>query len=143
MRKGAKKSPLTKEQLQRQMENERKGKIIVNQFFPALIDATISIDEAKMFLSAATSLIMEEVMQAMRERKFSEIRKRLVKKLCPDDERVIQVEKLLTIFDDETLFVSREIIEGMKAAIEQMIIGELQTRKLDTLKPDWKKYLTA
>lgn len=141
MKKGTKKSPVTKEQLIRDQELRRKRAIIVDKFFPALVEATISIDEAKMLLQAATSLIMEEVMQTMRERKFREIKGRLVKKLCSNDERLLQIEKLLDIFDNETLFVSRELIEGMKAAIEQMTLDEMMNRKLDTLKPDWNRML--
>lgn len=141
MKKGTKKSPVTKDQLIRDQELRRKRAIIVDKFFPALVEATISIDEAKMLLQAATSLIMEEVMQTMRERKFKEIKGRLVKKLCSNDERLLQIEKLLDIFDNETLFVSRELIEGMKAAIEQMTLDEMMNRKLDTLKPDWNRML--
>lgn len=146
MKRGSKKSPIqntprTKEQIERDMEVARKRKIVVEQFYPALLEATISIDEAKMLNQSIAALLMEEVLHTMRERKFDEIYNRLVKKLCPNDDRLLQIEKLLNTVRNENLFVAREIIEGMNRAIEQMIYDELKSRKLDTLKADWERYL--
>ena len=64
---------LTAEELGKKMEIARKRSIIVDKFYPALCTATISVDEAKMFIQAASSLIMEEVLQTMKERLAAEL----------------------------------------------------------------------
>lgn len=139
--KGTKKSPISKEQLEREMKLAQSRKLIKEQFYPALQEATISVDEATQLLNAAISLIMEEAMETLRTRRMSEIRDRIVNKLCPNDERLLQIEKLMEIFDMQTLFEARGHLESMKAVISQMQIDEMRNRKLDTFTPDWGRYL--
>ncbi len=133
--------PRTADQIQRDNEIARKRKIVTEKFYPALVEATVSIDEAKMLLQAATSLIMEEVLSTMKERKMDEIYDRLIKKLCPDGLRQLQIENWIGTVRGENLYVARELIEGASRAIAQMLHDEEQNRKMDTLKPDWNKYL--
>lgn len=142
MRRGSKKSPVTKEQLEQQQRNNEKREFIKNKLFPALVSATISVDEATFLLQALVALIMEEAMETLRSKKMDEIKGRIVKKLCPNDERLLQIEHLVGLFDDLTLFDARGHVEGIKAVIEQMKIDEMQSRKLDTLKVNWERYLT-
>ncbi len=146
MKKGSKKSPIqhtpkTKEELEREMKLEAGRKLIIERFFPALKEATVSVDEATMLLGAACSLIMEEAMEALKTTKMDAVRNRIVKKLCPNDERLIQIENLIKIFDNQSLFEARGHFESMKACIEQMKMDEMRSRKLDTLKEDWDRYL--
>lgn len=136
-----KKSPLTKEEVKRDFKRAQDRKLIKEQFYPALVEATVSVDEAQMLLQAAVSLIMEEAMEKLRTTLVADIRNRLVKKLAPNDERLLQIEKLIDIFHDHTLFEARGHFESMKAVIEQMKMDEMQKRKLDTLIPDWERYL--
>lgn len=133
--------PRTKEQIVRDVEVARKRKIVTEKFYPALVEATISIDEAKMLLQAATSLIMEEVLGTMKERKMDEIYDRLIKKLCPDGVRQLAIENWIGTVRGENLYVARELIEGASRAISQMLHDEEQNRKMDTLTPDWNKML--
>jgi len=133
--------PRTKEQIARDMEVARKRKIVVEKFYPALGQATISVDEAKMLIQAISSSIMEEVLATMRERKLDAIYGRLVKRLAPDGARQLQIEALLNTIRDENLFVAREIVEGMQRAIAQMLHDEEKGRKLESLKPDWNRML--
>lgn len=132
---------LTEEQIARNMEIARKRNIIVEKFYPALCEATVSVDEAKMLTQAAASLIMEEVLQTMKERTFDEIYARLVKKLTSEGERVLEIEALFDTLKGENLFVAREIIEGMTRAIDQMTMDEMRERPLNSLKADWPKML--
>lgn len=134
-------SPRTKEEIQRDTERSRKRKIVVEKFYPALIKATISIDEAKMLLQSIASLTMEEVLKTMQHIKFDSIYDRVLKKLTPDDVRLLPVEQLLGTIRNENLFVAREIVEGMQRAIGQMQHDEDKERTLATLKPDWDKML--
>lgn len=122
-------------------EVARKRTIIVDQFYPALIEATVSVDEAKALISALGSLVMEDTLRTMRERRFVDIKEILIEQLCKDGERKEGITKLLETLKDENLFTAREIIEGMTKAIEAMVTEELRGRKLDTLKTNWEGYL--
>lgn len=134
--------PKTKEQIAREMEVKRKRAIVVNKYWPALTKATISVDEARMLVSVTSSFIMEAVMESMKTRKFSEIKEQVFKKLCPDGERKEEIAALLDVFDQESLLVSREIIEGAKAVIDQILIDESRKRTLESFLPvDWGRML--
>ncbi len=133
--------PRTPEQIKRDSEIARKRKIIVDKFYPALVAATESIDEAKMLLQGIASLTMESVLHTMQERKFDDIYDKLVSRLAPDDVRLLQIEQLLGTLRHENLFVAREIVEGMQRVITQMLHDEDKERKLSDLKPDWNKML--
>lgn len=137
----------SKEELIKEQENRtevaRKKDIIVNKFYPALVNATVSVDESKALINAMSTLLMEEVLKTMRERKFIEIMDIIAVKLCPDDKRVIEITELLSTLENENLFVAREIIEGMTRAIEAMITEEMRERNLDSLTPNWDKYLNG
>src|SRR4051812_15490921 len=132
----------TKEQIAREIEVARKGKIVVNTFYPALVAATISVDEAKMLLQGIASLMMEEVMKTMKERTFGEITPELLKVLTKDGERVGEITELLASLEKENLFVAREIIEGMNNAIAQMVQDDLTKKKLSDFDPDWDRMLS-
>lgn len=140
-----KRIPQTKEEIlagmRRTKEIARKKDIIVNRFYPALKKATISVDESKALINAMSQLLMGEVMKTMKERKFVDVAPELFKILCTDGERKEEIQALLDTLTDETLFTARELIEGMTGAIETMIREEMQARTLDTMKPDWDKYL--
>lgn len=136
-----KKSPLTKEQIEQDFKRAQTRKLIKERFYPALADATVSVDEAQMLLQAAASLIMEEAMETLRSKEMKEIKTRIVRKLCPNDERVIAVENLISIFDDISLFDARGHFESMRAVLQQMVTDEMTKRKLDTMTPDWDRYL--
>lgn len=135
----------TKEQLVKEAENKkevsRKRTLIVDSFYPALVKATISIDEAKALIQAMGSLVMERVLDTMRERKFSDISEQLLKSLTTDGERLEEIKALLATLEGENLFVSREIIEGMIRAIDAMITEEMRDRNLGTLKTNWEGHL--
>ncbi len=129
------------EGMKRKKEIDRKRILITDAFYPALINATISVDEAKALISAMGSLLMSEVLKTMKERQFSEISESLLKVLCTDGEREPEVRALLDTLKGENLFVARELIEGMTRAIEAMVAEEMHGRKLDTLKTNWQQYL--
>jgi len=134
-------APRSKEEIAREMKLKADRQLIKEEFFPALKEATISIDEASQLLSATVAVIMEEAMAVLKEKTIKQIKGKLVKKLCPDDERLLQIEKLISIFDGKTLFDARGHFEAMKAVISQMMNDEMRNRKLDSLKEDWGRYL--
>lgn len=125
----------------RAREVERKRDIIVNKFYPALVAATISVDEAKALIQAMGTCLMEQVLKTMKERQFSEIAPQLLSILCSDGERKDEVTTVLESLSTENLFTAREIIEGMTGAIERMILTDMQNRTLSTLSPNWELFL--
>ncbi len=135
----------TREDLIKEMQNKkevaRKRTIIVDNFYPALVSATVSVDEAKMLVSAMGSLMMEQVLETMKERKFSDIKSALHAKLCEGGERAEEVTALLNTLENENLYVAREIMEGVTRTIDQMILDEMRGRNLGTLKTKWEQYL--
>ncbi len=142
MKKGAKKSPVTKEELFRQQENKYKKDFIREKFYPALVGATKSVDEAGHLLQAMTSLVMEEAMETLRSKKMNEVRERIIKKLCPDNERLVEIRNVVSLFDKQTLFDARSVFEGVKSMLEQMKIDEMSSRSLSTMKVDWERYFS-
>lgn len=129
---------LTKEQIAAQMKVNSQQDLIEKVVFPATIAATTSIDEAKMLLKAISTLIMEQSMNVLRETKMGDIREELVKKLTTEG-RVEEVDALLKGLDDQTLFDSRMLVEGLNSAIEQMVMDEMRGRTLRSLEVDWKR----
>jgi len=127
--------------MKRKQEISRKRAVIVDKIYPALVEATISIDEAKMFIQAFSSVIMEQVLGWMKERQFAEILPAVLERLSPDGERREALARLLATVENENIFVAKELVEGVTRAIDQMIHDELKGRKLDTLKPEWDRYL--
>lgn len=124
-----------------QQEVARKRSLIIEHFYPALVEATISVDESKALISAMSNLLMESVLNTMKERQFVEVNTTLHKTLCSDGERSDEIKKLLDTLNGENLYVAREIIEGTTRMIEQAMTDEMRERNLSTLKTDWDRYL--
>lgn len=118
------------------MEEARKSRAFVkDKFFPALIKNDESIDDTKFFLSSMSNLIMTEFLTWMREKKFSELH--LEEKLDPASPQYENYKAIVELFKDETIFNTKEIIDGMKGEIQMIADKELKSRKLDTLKTEF------
>ncbi len=141
-KKGSKRSPISKDALWKEQENKERRQFIIEQFFPALKDATISVDEAGFLLQGIVSLIMEEAMETLKSTRMRDIRSRIVKKLCPNDERLLSIGLLVELFDSQTLFEARGNFEGMRAILEQVKLDEMRAKKLGDIKMEWERYLT-
>ena len=131
----------SKEQIAKELDVSRQKILVKEKLYPALVGATTSVDESKMLIQAITSLLMEEGMKVLREKKVSEIRASFVEKLCSEG-RSDEVDALLAVLDDETLFTARVLLEGMKQVVEQMIIDEMQSRTLNSFEPNWERMLS-
>jgi len=129
----------TKEELIKEMRSsakfQEKMKFTKEQFFPALIKASKNIEDAKMFLSSISSVLMEKFLQSMREKKMSELE--LVKGLDEKGENYAEIKAMLELFDDMTVFDAKDTIEGMKGEIQLFIDKEMEGRTLDTLQTKW------
>lgn len=133
------KKPRTKADLiaenKRIKEVNRKREFVKNEFYPALIKSSDSVEDAKMFLSSLANMIMESFLAEMKEKKLAEYQ--LHKKLDPKSPKYKEIKALLELFKDESVFVSRELVEGMKNEVQMMIDLEMKERKLDTLKTNF------
>ncbi len=129
----------TKEEIATQMKREQKAKrlrsFIKEKFYPALIEASTSIDDAKFLLGSFSNMLMENFLAQMKEIKFVELN--LPAKLDKKSKQFPQYAKLLSLFDDQNVFEARELIEGMKNEVNMFVDNEMKERKLDTLKTNF------
>lgn len=131
--------PKTKEQILQGMKNVQEAKrlrvFVKDKFYPALLTASTSIEDAKYLLQSFSNMLMEQFLSKMKETKFVELK--LEDKLDPTSPQYEEYKNIIAIFKDEDVFSSRELIEGMKGEIESLIMNEMKGRKLDTLKTNW------
>lgn len=129
----------TKEELLLDLKkNEKfmaKMKFTKEKFFPALIEATDSVEDATIFLGSINTILMEEFLGFMKEKKFSDLN--LVNKLDQKDENYEKYKALLSLFDEMNVFEAKDLIEGMKNEINLFIQEEMKNRKLDSLPTRW------
>ena len=104
-------------------------------FMPALIKASVSVDDAKTFLSSISTVIMQKFLEEMKKKKFSELN--LTDGLDPNSPKYEEVKALLDLFKDESIFDARTSIEGMVNEINVFIDDELKGRTLESLKMEW------
>lgn len=122
-------------QLKAQTERAARLKFIKEQFWPALGEACGSIEEAQMFLNGFNSVLMNEFLGLMKDKKFSEFD--MIAKLGKEDERYEKQVKLLELFSDMNVFEAKGHIEGMKNEIDIFLQDERRKRPLATLHPTW------
>lgn len=104
-------------------------------FYPALIGASKSIDDAMMFLGSITTVMMEVFLGMMKEKRFGEMN--LQSKLDSKDEKYEQLCDMLKLFDDFTIFDARSQFEYMKSEIQMFVNDENKERSLSELKTKW------
>ena len=121
--------------MKRVQEAKRLRAFAKNQLYPALINASTSVDDAKFLLGSFSNMIMEQFLSKMKETKFIELK--LHEKLDKTAPNYKQYIDLLALFADETIFTSRELVEGMKNEVQMFIDNEMKDRKLDTLKTNF------
>ncbi len=110
-------------------------KFVRDQFFPALCDSTNSINDADIFLQTFNTMLMENFLQIMKEKKFGELD--LASQLDPTSPKYEQIKKMVHLFDDMTVRESQDVIEGMKNELRDLYRRETMTRPLESLKTNW------
>ncbi len=113
----------------------KKLKFTKEEFYPQLIKASKSVDDASTFLASISTVMMQKFLEMMKEKKFSDLK--LSESLDPKDTKHAELVELLDLFKDDSVFDARDKIEGMKREIDQFINDEMQTRQLSDLKPKW------
>lgn len=127
--------------IKRKEEIARKRAIVVDQVYPALKGATVSVAEAQMLVQAISTSVMEQVLGWMKDKQFAQLIPSLLERLCPDGVRRNEVMALLTTVENENVFVAKEILGGMENALNQIVNDDLKNRKLEDLPVDWNKML--
>lgn len=121
--------------MQRTQEVKRMRSFVKEKLYPSLLLASTSIDDAKYLLGSLSNMMMEQFLAKMKEIKFSELK--LHEKLDINAKGYHEYINLLTLFADENVYNSRELVEGMKNEITMNIDTEMKERKLDTLKTNF------
>ncbi len=121
--------------MKRVQEAKRLRAFVKDQFYPALLKASTSIDDAKFLLSSFSNMVMEQFLSQMKEKKFIDLQ--LHNKLDPKAPNFKDYQDMLALFGNENVYDARELIEGMKMELDALVTAELKDRKLDTLKTNW------
>jgi len=112
-----------------------KMKFTKEKLWPALGGATTSIDDALQNLSIINSVIMEKFLSLMKDKKMSEID--IFTNLDPKDPQYEGLSTMLHLFDDMTIFDTRDFLEGVRNEINLFLSEENKNRKLSDLRPQW------
>ena len=128
--------PKTKEQLLTELKKSKKWqtkmKFVKEKFYPAVLDIDSSISDTKMFVSSVNQMMMEKFLGFMREKKFSELNMKDI--LDKKDEKYEKYVALLDLFNEQTIFDVKDMIEGLSGEIQTFVEDELKERKISTLK---------
>ncbi len=129
----------TKEQILQDMKSnadfQKKIKFTREQFYPALLKANPSIEEASMWLGGFNTAIMNSLLDTMKTTKMKDLNLSL--KLDAMSDQFIQFRDIITLFDDMTVFEAKDNIEGLKGEIALWQQDEARARKLSELKTTW------
>ncbi len=121
--------------LRKNQEFVKKMAFVKEKFWPALIAATTSIDDAVILLSGFNNIIMQEFLGLMKQKTVFDLD--LISKLDPKADKVEENKALLSLFLEYSVFEAKEIIEGMRSEINLFLLEEQKARTLDTLKTKW------
>lgn len=113
----------------------RKMKFAREEFYPALCKASSSIDDAQMFLSSFNTMVMQEFLELMKQKKLADLM--LEDKLDKNAPQYNEIIQLVHLFDDMSVFDVKDQVEGMRNEISLFITEENKGRKLEDLKTTW------
>jgi len=123
------------DQIKADVKFKGKMKFVKEKFYPALCEATTSIDDASILLSGFNNVIMQEFLGMMKEKTVDNLN--LVSKLDPASEKIEANKKLLALFDGMSVFDAKDYIEGMKSELALFQQEEMKSRPLSSLKVKW------
>lgn len=123
------------EQTRKNAEFKDKMDFVKNKFYPALCNATTSINDALQNLTIINSVIMEKFLARMKEVTVKEID--IYTNLSADDPQYEGLKAMLGLFDEMNVFDAKQYLEGMKDEINTFLSDEQKERKLEELKTKW------
>ncbi len=105
------------------------------ELWPALCEASESIEDAGILLTGFNNQIMESFLELMKERTIADLE--LETKLDTKSLKYAENMKLLNLFQDHTVFDAKMQLEGIKGEIETFKHDEMSERPLSSLKTKW------
>ena len=106
-----------------------------NSVYPRLIDATTSIEDALEQLYMINSVIMQGFLELMKEKLTKELK--IVDKLSQTDPKYLAMKTFLELFDEKSVFETKEVLEGLRNEINLFVSEENKKRSLADLKITW------
>jgi hypothetical protein len=129
----------TREQLMIELKNneEFKKKMAFTKevFYPALTQATTSIDDALSNLSIINTILMEKFLGFMKETKFKDLK--IEDNISDEDPKAEDLKAMLALFSDMSAFDAKDLLEGMRNEINLFLQEENKIRTLSELQPKW------
>ncbi len=129
----------SKEQILHEMKSnadfQKKIKFTREQFYPALLKADPSIEDAVMWLGGFNTAIMNALLETMKTTKMKDLN--LTLKLDAMSDQFLPFSELVQLFDEQTVFEAKDNIEGLKGEIALWQQDESRERKLADLKTKW------
>lgn len=129
----------SKEQLMAELKGnvkfQEKMRFTKEKFYPALIKATTSVDDALQNLSIINTVMMDKFLGFMKEKKFRDID--IYSNLDPKDPQYENLKEMLNLFDDMSVFDAKDLLEGMRNEINLFLNEENKVRQLSDVKPRW------
>lgn len=108
-------------------------------FYPAIIKANPTVEEAGTWLSGFNSALMQAFLERMKEVKMSELKLGL--KLNTMDDRFVEFGNIVSLFDDMTVFEAKDHIEGMRGEVDIWKRDEDHARPFSELQVKWSDEL--
>lgn len=113
----------------------KKMKFVKETFYPSVIKASASIDDALQLLHIVNTVIMEKFLARMKTVTMRDLD--VYTNLMKSDPKYEDIKAMLGLFDEMSAFEAKEYIEGLKAEISLFINEEQKVRSLSTLPTKW------
>ncbi len=114
---------------------QKKMQFTKEKFYPALTEATTSIDDALQNLSIINTILMEKFLGKMKDVKFKELD--IQGNISDADPKAYALREMLSLFDDMTAFDAKDLMEGMRNEINLFLTEENKSRTLADLRRRW------
>lgn len=121
--------------LKKNQDFQRKLKFTREIFYPALLKANPTVEEASTWLSGFNSALMQGFLARMKEVKMSDLKLGL--QLVATDDRFLDFQNIVSIFDDMSVYEAKDHIEGLRGEIELWKGDEDKQRPLSSLVTKW------
>ncbi len=129
----------TKEQLIADLKNNEQFKVKMaftrEKFYPALVESSISIEDAMTNLSSINTVIMQTFLGFMKDKKFGELD--MVSKMDSKAPKYEEIKVMLDLFSEMSVFEAKELIEGMRMEIGMWVQEDNRVRNLNSLPKRW------
>lgn len=129
----------TKEQILAELKAnkdfQKRMTFIKEEFWPALCEASTSIEDAKILLTGFNNVVMQSFLGLMKEKHLKDLG--LTTKLDAQSDKFLENQKLLGLFSEMSVFEAKEYIEGMRNEIDTFLTDEMKERPLSSLKVKW------